>query len=127
MRDAVIDYIRFWTDRTELPTAQMVRWLRIGRSKYNQWRSRYGKTNEHNALVPRDHWLEDSEKQAIVAYRRRHPWEGYRRLTYMLMDADIVAASPSSVYRVLKDAGLMESWNRKPSKVSGSKRSRRVF
>ena len=34
----------------------------------------------------------------------------------MMIDAEIVAVSPSSVYRVLKDAGVMDRWNRKPSK-----------
>ncbi len=66
--------------------------------------------------MPRDHWLEDSEKRAVVSYVGEHPGEGYRRLTYMMMDADVVAVSPASVYRVLKGAGLMASWNRKPSK-----------
>ena len=116
MRDAVVDYVGYWTGRTKLPANRMVRWLGIGRSKYHTWQSRYGKVNEHNAKVPRDHWLEAWEKRAIIGYTREHPCEGYRRLTYMLMDADIVAVSPASVYRVLKGAGLMASWNRKPSK-----------
>ena len=34
----------------------------------------------------------------------------------MMMDEDIVAVSPSSVYRVLKRAGLLDLWNRAPSK-----------
>lgn len=34
----------------------------------------------------------------------------------MLIDRDIVAVSPSSVYRVLRKAGLVQRWNRKPSK-----------
>ena len=34
----------------------------------------------------------------------------------MMIDADIVAASPSSVYRVLKQAKLLNRWNQKPSK-----------
>ena len=116
MRDAVIDYVAYWTGRTRLPADRLVGWLDIGRSKYHAWKRRYGKVNEHNARVPRDHWLEDREKWAIAAYAGEHPGEGYRRLTYMMMDADVVAASPASVYRVLKSAGLMESWNRKPSK-----------
>jgi transposase InsO family protein len=33
----------------------------------------------------------------------------------MMMDADIVAVSPSSVYRVLRGAGLMRPWNGKAS------------
>jgi len=34
----------------------------------------------------------------------------------MMMDDDIVAVSPSSVYRVLSGVGLLSCWNRKPSK-----------
>ncbi len=34
----------------------------------------------------------------------------------MMMDDDIVAASPSSIYRVLKAAGLLDQWSPKPSK-----------
>jgi len=94
----------------------MIPWIGITRSKFYDWRSRYGKVNEHNALVPRDAWLTLSERQAIVDYYRDHPLEGYRRLTYMMMDEDIVAVSPSSVYRVLTNAGLLRRWNGKPSK-----------
>src|SRR5207245_10105965 len=46
-------------------------------------------------------------KHRIGALRRTHPLEGYRRLTFMLLDADQVACSPASVYRVLKGAGLL--------------------
>ena len=34
----------------------------------------------------------------------------------MMLDADIVAVSPSSVWRVLGQAGLLAKWNGKPSK-----------
>ena len=34
----------------------------------------------------------------------------------MMLDADIVAVSPSSVWRVLSQAGLLSKWNGKPSK-----------
>jgi transposase InsO family protein len=34
----------------------------------------------------------------------------------MMIDADVVSASPSSVYRVLKQAKLLNRWNQKPSK-----------
>ena len=36
-----------------------------------------------------------------------HLLEGYRRLTFMMLDADQVACSPASTYRVLKAAGLL--------------------
>ena len=66
-------------------------------------------------MVPRDHWLEEHERQSILDYQQKNSLEGYRRLTYMMMDADVVAASPATVYRVLKSAGLMSRWNTKPS------------
>jgi len=108
--------VRRWSDKTDIAAARMIPWIGITRSKFYDWRSRYGKVNEHNALVPRDAWLTLSERQAIVDYYRDHPLEGYRRLTYMMMDEDIVAVSPSSVYRVLTNAGLLRRWNGKPSK-----------
>ena len=115
MRDQVVDCVQYWSDRAEQPIRRMVSWLGISRSKYYQWRRRYGKVNEHNAWVPRDGWLEDWEKEAIVRYCQQHRNEGYRRLTYRMLDEDIVAVSPSSVYRVLRDAGLLRRWNRKTS------------
>ncbi len=102
--------------KTELPTTQLVSWIGIARGKYFDWRQRYGKANEHNALVPRDHWIDDWERQAIVDYFDRHPLEGYRRLTFMMLDEDVVAVSPATTYRVLSRAGRLDRWNRTPSK-----------
>ncbi|MCP4453916.1 MAG: transposase family protein, partial [Planctomycetes bacterium] len=51
-----------------------------------------------------------------MAFCRDHPQEGYRRLTYMMIDADEVAASPSTVYRVLKQADMLNKWPRSASK-----------
>ena len=111
-----MDYVRRWSVRTELPATRLVDWIGITGSKYYQWRRRYGQVNEHNAWIPRDLWLQDWEKKAIIDFAQAHRLDGYRRLTYMMIDADIVAVSPSSVYRVLRDACLLNRWSRKPSK-----------
>jgi putative transposase len=84
-----------------------VPWIGITRSKYQDWVTRFGKVNEHNAWVPRDHWLTDEEKLRICNFARAHPLEGYRRMTFMMLDADVVACSPASFYRTLKKAGLL--------------------
>jgi len=55
--------------------------------------------------LPRDHWLAEWEKAAIPDFERQYPLEGYRRLAFMMLDADVVAASPSRMYRVLKAGG----------------------
>ena len=112
----MVDYVRKWSDKTEIAATAMVNWIGITRSKFYDWQSRYGRVNEHNGWIPRDFWLTDAEKQSIITYYADHPLEGYRRLTYMMMDEDLVAVSPSSVYRVLLNAGLLSKWNGKPSK-----------
>jgi putative transposase len=115
IRDEVVDYVRRWSGRAQLPAKQLVRWIGVGMSKFYDWTKRYGQVNESNRLVPRDHWLEPWERQTILSFYAEHPLEGYRRLTYMLLDAGLVAASPATVYRVLKQAGCLERWNRKES------------
>ena len=112
----MVDYVRRWNQRTEIPAGQFIAWLGITTSKFHDWRRRYGKVNEHNAWIPRDWWLEDWEKQAILGFSFEYPLEGYRRLAFMMLDRDVVAASPSSVYRVLKAAGRIGRSTNKPSK-----------
>jgi putative transposase len=88
----------------------------VSEANFYNWRKRYGKINEHNGWIPRDHWLEDWEKQKILDFYLDHPLASYRRLTYMMLDANIVAVSATSVYRVLSSAGVL---NRHNSKASG--------
>jgi len=116
IRDSIMDFIRYWSGRTEISALRLVGWAGLSRSKFYHWQGRYGKANEHNCLVPRDHWLEPWEKQAIIEFHYQYPLEGYRRLTFMMLDRDIVAVSPASTYRVLRQAGLLQRWNVKPSR-----------
>ena len=87
----------------------------VTKSKFYAWIERYGKVNEHNAPIPRDFWLETWEKEEIIKFAVSNPLEGYRRLTFMMLDQDIVAVSPSSTWRILSQAGLLQKWNTKKS------------
>jgi putative transposase len=98
-----------------MPLNQLLLWLGVPESKYYDWRRRYGQRNAHNAHLPRRFWLLPHEKQAILDYQLGHPNDGYRRLCFMMLDADVVATSPSSVYRVLKDAGRIGTQPHGPS------------
>lgn len=99
-----------------MPQKTLLAWLGLASSKFHTWRNRYGKANEHNGKIPRDYWLEDWERQAIIDFHHKNPLNGYRRLTFMMNDAEVVAVSPSTTYRVLKNAGLLDRHNTKPSK-----------
>lgn len=83
--------MRQWSDKSELTAKQLIAWLGVRESKFYDWRLRYGKVNEHNAWIPRDWWLEEWEQQAILKFHFEHPLEGYRRLTFMMLDANVEA------------------------------------
>ena len=116
VRDQVVDFVRCWSEKTEIAVGRFIHWLGVTASKFYDWRQRYGRVNEHNGWVPRDFWLETWEKDAIIRFHLKNPLEGYRRLTFMMLDGEVVAVSPASVWRVLKQAGLLSLWNAKPSR-----------
>lgn len=111
--------MRTWSERTERPQRQILAWLGMWSSTFSNWCRNYGKAYEHNGWVPRDHWLTEQEQQAILQFHFEHPLEGYRRLTYMMIDADVVACSPASVYRVLSKAGLLRRHTKRSLKGTG--------
>lgn len=112
----MVDFVAHWSKLTELPRTDFVTWLGVARSKFYEWRDRYGKANEHNGSIPRDHWILDWERQAILDYFDSHPLEGYRRLAFMMLDDDVVAVSPSTVYRVLRAGGRLDRRQYGPNK-----------
>jgi hypothetical protein len=91
VRDKVVDFIRCWSLRTEMPSRQLISWLGISASKFYDWKRRYSIINEHNSWIPRDYWLQDWEKEEILSFHGKHSLEGYRRLCFMMMDDDVVA------------------------------------
>jgi transposase InsO family protein len=107
--------------KTNTPVGKLLHLIGISSSKYYSWIDRKDQANNHNGIIPKKHWIVDWEREAIINYAKEHSSEGYRRLTYMMIDDNIAAVSPSTTYRVLKSAGLLNRWNKvkKSSKGSG--------
>ena len=74
-RDQIVDFVRRWSEKTEIGAGRFIGWLDITASKFTAGAERYGKANEHNGWVPNDFWLEEWEKQAIIAFHK-NPLEG---------------------------------------------------
>ena len=53
------------------------------------------------------------EKQAVLAYARKHPELRHRELAWRMVDEDVAYLSPSTVYRILKEANLVCPWRRR--------------
>ncbi len=92
----------------------------ISSSKYYSWIDRFELPNNHNHIIPKKHWILDWEREAIINYAGTHNGEGYRRLTYMMIDDNIAAVSPSTTYRVLKAAGMLNRWNKVKRSTKGT-------
>jgi len=58
--------------------------------------------------MPKDSWLCAKEKQATISFFSLNHGNGYRHCAYMMIDKDAAYASPSTVYRVLKEAGMLQ-------------------
>jgi transposase InsO family protein len=53
------------------------------------------------------------EKQAVLNYARKHPELRHRELAWRMVDEDVACLSPSTVYRILKEANLVCPWRRR--------------
>jgi transposase InsO family protein len=100
--------------RTGWSVRRILKGLGIARAVYYEWRER-AEARRLDDLFPGGRCMSavlPEEKDAVIAYALAHPKEGYRRLAWMMVDADVAYLSPASVYRVLNDADLLYRWKR---------------
>ena len=77
--------------------------LGVPRSVYYAWKTR--ESLEDRAAKPcRVYELLPEERLAICEFALKFPKVGYRKLTWMMVDAGVACVGESSVYRVLSDA-----------------------
>jgi len=127
VRDTVVKYCADIRDKSHLRIGQIIKMLKINRTKYYDWLNRIGSDNYHNGKLPKSHWLTPNERQRIIDYARKyiasHQYylqDGYRRIAYMGIDENVFACSPTSVYRVLSKAGLLSKWRSKGKSSKGT-------
>jgi putative transposase len=53
------------------------------------------------------------EKAAVIAYAKKHPELRHRELAWRMVDEGVACLSPSTVYRILKEANLVCPWRRR--------------
>jgi len=113
VRDDIVDFISKIVQKADINKQELLGVIGIGKSRYYNWVERIGKPNNHNGKIPKSHWVTPEEIEKIISYCKDKIEQGYRRLTYIMIDEDIVAVSPSTTYRILKEAGLMNRWQRR--------------
>lgn len=88
--------------------------LGLSRARYREWtkRAAVGTLADRRPVAPSRDGILPEEKAAVIGYALAHPKDGYRRLTWQMIDADVAYVSESSVYRILNDANLLARWKR---------------
>jgi len=107
----VIGIVMQTKQRSGWPAHRTLAALGIPRSVYYGWRRR--ESLQDRPGVPC--WVYEvrpEERAAICAFALKYPKIGYRKLTWMMVDAQIACVGESTVYRVLSEADLLSRWKR---------------
>ena len=114
---AVLAVVRQARARTGWPLRRVLWRLGLAKGTYHAWaRREAAETLDDLVRPPTSPWaVLPEEREAVIGYALRHPQDGYRRLAWMMVDADVAYVSPSSVYRILDDADLLYRWKRSRS------------
>lgn len=114
MKATVIKIVEQTKHRSGWPVRRTLAALGIPHSVYYGWsarkslQDRYGEPCRLYAILP-------EERAAICAFALEYPKVGYRKLTWMMVDAEVACVGESTVYRVLSEADLLARWKRSAS------------
>lgn len=97
--------------RSGWPVQRTLAALRVPRSVYYAWNARES-LHDRCGTPYRVYELLPEERAAICAFALKHPKVGYRKLTWMMVDAGVACVGESTVYRVLSEADLLSRWKR---------------
>jgi len=102
-------------ERSELGVRRTLRQIGVSKSSFYEWYNRLLKDGIEGlkpySKRPKQFWnrIPDSERQKIIEYALDHPWMSCREISVDFTDTQGYFVSESSVYRILKAAGLIAS------------------
>lgn len=104
-------------ERTGWTLRRILHQLGLSKARYREWTKRQARAAlaDRPPVAALEHGVLVEEKEAVIEYALAHPKDGYRRLAWQMVDADIAYVSPSSVYRILDERDLLARWKRSPS------------
>lgn len=113
----LLTLVRQTVERTGWTVRRILQHLGLSKGRYRQWVQRAARDAlADRPPVPRTtEAMLPAEREAVQAYAVAHPKDGYRRLAWQMIDADVAFLSPSSVYRILDEADLLYRWKRSAS------------
>jgi transposase InsO family protein len=125
LREQVRTTVEDTKRRSGWPTTRTLAALGVSRSAYYAWQREDGPVAKPGRASSWRHPYEalPEERQAVLDYVRRQkvpvskvPWSAagvylsHRELAWRMVDEGVACLSPSTVYRILKEAGLVRGW-----------------
>lgn len=100
--------------RTGWTIRRILHHLGLSKARYRDWtkRAAVDRLADRRPVAPSREGILMEERDAVIQYALAHPKDGYRRLAWQMIDADVAYVSESSVYRILNDADLLWRWKR---------------
>jgi transposase InsO family protein len=97
--------------RSGWPVYRTLAALGVPRSVYYAWKGR-DSLQDRAGKPCRVYEVLPEERAAVCAFALQYPKIGYRKLTWMMVDAAVACVGESTVYRVLSEADLLARWKR---------------
>jgi transposase InsO family protein len=111
LKEQVVTLVEQTRTRSRWTIGDTLHALEIAPSSFHRWRQQLP-TGDNGRRRPAHSMFEllPDERQAIIDYARKYPDIRHRELAWRMLDDGACAASPSTVYRVLREAGLVCRW-----------------
>lgn len=103
-------------ERSGWPAKQTLAALGVSRRSYYRWLREQKWTQPLPTAALKAVQVYEAlpeEKEAVLAYARRHPELRHRELAWRMVDEDVACLSMSTVYRLLREAKLVCPWRRR--------------
>ena len=110
-RERIREDLAHQEQRTGIPVRQLLSWWSISRSTFYGWGTQI--TTPSSRYNPATGLPE--EEQAVIEFRSQHQEVGYRKLTWLMNDAGVVALSEPAIYAILLKHNLLGPWSKKSS------------
>lgn len=109
VKGIVIRVVEETKERSGWKIRDILQVLGISRSTYYSWFQR-GNLEKEQTKRMNPYAVLSEEKETVIEYALAHPNLRHRVLAWKMVDEDVVCLSPSTVYRVLREAGLIKRW-----------------
>ena len=112
----IYEDIKLQQKRTGFELARLLDLYGINKSTYYSWFAR-GKRlkSPQDARPARVDSVTAEEESKVLEFRKQQPSAGYRKVCWMMVDADVAYLSESAVYTILSKHGMLQGWNRSDS------------